>query len=325
MIAREVITTGEVTEWEQEGEDMQQQIDRFLASLASKKGKKGKENTVAAYHNDLGQFFAYVHDRRRDGTPTTWSDISTNDIIDYVLDLKQREYAAASIARKIAAIKSFFHYLMDTQIVSDDRSKPITTPAVLKAPPQIMDQATVELLLAAPAQGSHPKALRDSALLELLYATGMRTSEIAALNINDVSLQAHIVWCERYDKDTRAIHLSERAANALATYLADGRPHLTGIRAKNEALFVNHRGQRLTRQGLWLIVKSYAEQIGMAADVTPHVLRSSSATHRLASGTADMVSEVQNALGHASRATTLIYAGLTAQRAAENDQQGGNS
>ena len=304
---------------------MQQEIDRFLTSLANKADKRGKENTIAAYHNDLGQFYAYVQDRRRIGALTAWTDIETNDIIDYIFHLRQREYAAASVARKIAAIKSFFHFLMDAHIVSNDPSAPITTPQVIKTPPQVIDQAKIERLLAAPAQQTHPKALRDSALLELLYATGLRTSEVAALNINDVNLQTHIVWCEQSGKSPRAIHLNERAANALAAYLAEGRLSLMGAGVRNDALFVNHRGQRLTRQGLWLIVKSYAEQLGMAADVTPHVLRSSSATHRLASGAADVVGEVQNALGHANRATTLIYAGLGARPDAPQNQQGENS
>ena len=296
---------------------MQEQIDRFLAS------KEDRTNTVAAYHNDLGQFYAYVRDRRREGTPTLWGDISTNDLIDYVLDLKQREYAVASIARKIAAVKSFFHYLMDVQVIHSDPSALIDSPRVKKAAPQIMDQAIIDRLLAAPAQESHPKALRDRALLEMLYATGMRVSEIAALNVADVNLDGGAVACDHHNRHPRAVHLNERAVNALAAYLENGRQRLAGGTEREEALFINHRGQRLTRQGLWLIVKSYADQLGITDDVTPHILRHSSATHRLASGEAD-VREIQHALGHASRATTLIYADLAARQAAENDRKDGN-
>jgi integrase/recombinase XerD len=301
---------GKCNEGEEKEADMQEQIDRFLAN------KENRANTVAAYHNDLSQFYAYVRDRRREGVPSTWRDISTDDLIDYVLDLKQREYAVASVARKIAAVKSFFHYLMDVQVISSDPSVLIDSPHVKKVPPQIMDQAVIDRLLAAPAQASHPKALRDRALLELLYATGMRVSEIAALNVADVNLNDSAVACEHDNRHPRAVRLNERAVSALADYLANGRQRLASKIEREEALFINHRGQRLTRQGLWLIVKSYADQLGITVDVTPHILRHSSAMHRLASGEAD-VQEVQHALGHASRATTLIYADLAARQAAD--------
>ncbi len=297
---------------------MQEQIDRFLAS------KEDRTNTVAAYHNDLGQFYAYIRDRRREGPATAWSDITTDDLIDYVLDLKQREYAAASIARKIAAVKSFFHYLMNAQVISSDPSALIDSPRVKKAPPQIMDQAMIDRLLAEPARESHPKALRDRALLEMLYATGMRVSEIAALNVSDVNLQSSAVVCDYQNKHPRAVHLNERSLAALTTYLENGRQRLGSKPGKEQALFINHRGQRLTRQGLWLIVKSYADQLGITSEVTPHILRHSSATHRLANGQAD-VQEIQHALGHANRATTLIYAGLAGLQMTDDEHRDGNS
>ncbi len=253
---------------------MQTEIERFLAS------KQNNANTVAAYHNDLSQFHAYIQGRRRAGPPATWNDIGTDDLVDYVLHLKQREYAPATVARKIAAVKSFFQFLVGAQIIGNDPSATIEAPHFKKTPPHIVEQDKVEQLLSLPASGGSPRALRDTALLELLYDAGLRVSEIAALDIEDIALgQATVTTQDR--RRLRTIQISPRVMAALTAYLETGRPRLARYHHPGErALFINHHGERLTRQGLWLIVKSYAGQLGDMDKITPHNLRHASTAHR---------------------------------------------
>lgn len=174
-------------------------------------------------------------------------------------------------------------------------------------PTHAIEREKVERLLAEPSQQHNPKALRDKALLELLYATGMRVSEVVALDVADVDIGAGMITCDGRKRRPRVIRITQPSVAALDDYLLDGRSYLLSpVRPNEPALFVNHRGQRLTRQGLWLIVKHYAEQMGITDEVTPHTLRHSFAAHKLASGEAN-VQEVQRTLGHASRSTTQVY------------------
>ena len=162
----------------------------------------------------------------------------------------------------------------------------------------------MKVLLNKPIQTSDPKALRDKAFLELLYATGMRVSELVALDVGDVQLETQTVHCISRANKERVIPLSQRAVDAVYIYLERGRPAL--LRDMDEsALFLNHRGRRLTRQGLWLIIKGHVEASGLDTDVTPHTLRHSFATHMLDDGA--KLRDVQRLLGHANISTTQIY------------------
>lgn len=281
---------------------------------------ESSENTVAAYQNDLGQFLDFIQHDRPNGAPTSWSDVHPGDVTGYILDLKEREYAPASVARKVAAVKSFFSYLEHRGMIGHNPASEISSPRVEKHLPHTIEREKVERLLAEPAGQHHPKALRDKALLELLYATGMRVSEVVALDVEDVDIGAGVVVCNGRKRRSRAISIGGPSVDALDVYLTEGRARLMSPAAPNEpALFVNHRGQRLTRQGLWLIVKYYADQVGITDEVTPHTLRHSFAAHKLASGEAN-VQEIQRTLGHASRSTTQVYTMLSA-----GDSLGGGS
>jgi len=233
-----------------------------------------------------------------------WHTLDRDFIADYLSYLKDREYASSTVARKIAAIKSFFHYLVSKGELKDDPTATLDSPQVRKRLPKTISREDVERLLAEPAKFQTAKARRDRAFLELLYATGMRVTELVSLNLDDVNLASGNVRCVSKGHKERIIPIHDRAVQALEEYLQKGRSQL--LKDLNEkALFLNHRGQRLTRQGLWLIIKGYVRAVGLDQDVTPHTLRHSFATHLLDEG-ADL-HHVQELLGHANISTTQVY------------------
>jgi integrase/recombinase XerD len=277
---------------------MEQAILRFLDVMATERGYA--ENTIAAYRADISQFLELVSADFH-APLTSWDAVRPDDATAYVAWLAAEGYAPATIARKVAAIKAFFHYLAMEGTVERNPAHEIQAPKVRKRAPRTLSSQEVTRLLEAPSQRhATPKAIRDRALLELLYATGMRATEVVSLNVGDIDLEGGSIVCQ--DRD---LPLDGVAAKWMATYLDKAREHLIKNPDEN-GLFLNHRGQKLTRQGLWLIIKTYAEQIRLNGDVTPHTLRHSFATHRLHEG-ADL-QEVQHLLGHASITTTQVYA-----------------
>jgi integrase/recombinase XerD len=290
--------------------DMQRQIDGFLTYL--KEEKQCSENTTSAYRNDLSQFLDFMPSET-----AGWDDVNKRTLSAYVRFLKDRDYASSTVARKVAAVKSFFHFLLDTGVLADDPTATLDSPKVKKRLPKILSREEIEALLTQPVGSSDPKSLRDKAFLELLYATGLRVSELVSLDLQDIDLDSHTVRCATRDNRGRILPFTERAAQALRIYLQRGRPSL--LRDNEEsALFLNHRGQRLTRQGLWLIIKSHVETAGLGEDVTPHTLRHSFATHLL-NGGADL-REVQRLLGHANISTTQIYTDVQQDSAGSDEE-----
>lgn len=282
---------------------MQATVDEFLDYLAAEKGYSG--NTLAAYRNDLNQFTQRLSD---EAGVTNWAEVNQSQIVDYILYMKELEYASSTVARKVAAIKSFFHYLRDEDIVKNDPTLTLESPKVKKHLPKAISEEDVERLLAEPTKSDTPKALRDSALLEVLYATGMRVSELVSLNVADVDLEAGTVYCIGKGDRERVAPIYDQAGLILGRYINEGRPYLLRD-AEEKALFLNHRGERLTRQGLWLIIKHYVDAIGIESEVTPHTLRHSFATHMLHGGA--KLRDVQKLLGHANISTTQVYTQVT--------------
>lgn len=284
---------------------MQEKIQDFLSFLEIEKGYA--DNTIAAYRNDLTQFLRYVEEQLRgDPEQSTWVEVGKDTIVGYILNLKEREYTSSTVARKVAAIKSFFHYLVAEGVLKGDPTATLDSPKVKKRLPKAISRNDIELLLAAPAQGVSAKAQRDHALLELLYASGMRVTELVSLDMNDVNAASGSVRVrgKKTSNKERVIPIGDRALDALQAYLDRGRLQL--MRAPEErALFLNHRGQRLTRQGLWLIIKHYVDEVGIAEDVTPHTLRHSFAAHKLSQGKS--LQDIQKLLGHANISTTQVY------------------
>ena len=287
---------------------MDQVLQDFLVFLREE--YRYSDNTVAAYRNDLTQFYEFLAGDRYSNIHS-WSDVTPEVIDEYVDDLKNRDkpYAASSIARKVAAVKSFFNYLHSRNFISSNPTSNIDSPKVKKRLPKTLASDEIEYLLQAPQKGDTPKHLRDTALLNMLYATGMRVTEVVSLQIDDVSVEEEImiIAVNEGEDRNRQMALDDDMRFILDRYLADGRPYL--VKDPNEtALFLNHRGHQLTRQGLWLIIKAYAREADLKSEVTPHTLRHSFAAHKLDSGSD--LEEVQRLLGHANISTTQIYTQL---------------
>lgn len=278
---------------------MEESVDRYLVALGAE--KHCSPHTVMAYRNDLMQLAAHL---AHEGV-TAWRVVSPEQVIDYLLSLRERHYASSTIARKTAAAKSFFQYLKQVGAIEDDVALHLFAPRVDRYIPHAITNDEVARLLAAPTRVKTPESMRDAAMLQLLYATGMRVSELVALDQSDLDLAKGCIRCEGRAARERLVSLTPTAHDALHRYLATSRPIIARAHgADKDALFLNHRGQRLTRQGFWLILKGYAQSASVR-NVTPHTLRHTFAAHALTTG--HHLREVQTMLGHVSISTTQIY------------------
>jgi integrase/recombinase XerD len=287
---------------------MQAQIEEYLRFVTVEKGYS--THTVAAYRNDLTQLMTYL---RSEGLES-WREVDRVIVQRYVQYLRQRGYASSTVGRKVAAVKSYFHFLVADGVLQDDPTASVDSPQVDKHLPYPLSPEEVERLLAAVAGTDSPKGLRDRAILELMYATGMRASELIQLEVSAMDLEAGTVRCVGKGDKERILPVYGRAREAIQIYLESGRPGLLQGR-RGAALFVNHRGRPLTRQGLWLIVKECATAAGIDREVTPHTLRHSFATHMLDGGAG--LRELQQLLGHTNISSTQIYTKVSTRRKRE--------
>jgi integrase/recombinase XerD len=315
---------------------MQTHIDRFLQVLEAERGFS--VNTIFAYRNDLSQFYAFLAGEagaesaaapKANGEGTSdaaalmdlppiaeWKQLSDQHLTNYMLYLKERKYASSTVARKMAAIKSFFNYLITEGELQGDPAARMSAPKVDKYTPRAITYEEVERLLQQPGRNDEPGSIRpessrDRAMLETLYSTGMRVSELVALDTEDVDFTGSCMRCASRTVRERSVPLRASAIAAIDHYLSHARPML--LLKDEHALFLNHRGNRLTRQGFWLILKSYASSAEIA-DITPHTLRHTFATHALNRGVE--LREVQHLLGHVSISTTQVYRRLANGQAA---------
>jgi integrase/recombinase XerD len=290
---------------------MENHLSTFLDFLSAEKG--ASSNTIAAYRNDLEQLAEYL---KTSDNGKGWEKVDRVVIQDFILNLKQRKYAETTVARKVAAIRSFFGFLAAEGILADNPTEGLASPRVGKMLPKAITPNEVDELLEQPCKRATPEARRDRAMLELLYATGMRVTELVSLDLTNVSVDGKnpFVRCTGKGAKERVIPIHEQATEALAEYVNEARPLM--VRNKNEkALFVNRRGERLTRQGFWLILKGYAKAANLRDDVTPHTLRHSFATHMLRGGMP--LRHVQEMLGHANISTTQVYTHLATEHVRE--------
>jgi integrase/recombinase XerD len=284
---------------------MREAINNFLNYLSVEKGYS--EHTIAAYRNDL----TGLADFAKKQNISTWSGFSRQNMLNYLLDLKERGYVATTVARKVAASRSFFSFLVSEGTIKADPTENMSSPSVGKALPKPIPLNQVRLLLEQPAKLTTAEAKRDRAMLELLYASGMRISELVALNLGDVNTEGdYFVRCFGKGRKERIIPLYEQIALTIKKYIDEDRPKLAHGK-KETALFLNARGERLTRQGFWQKLKEYVKSAGLDEQISPHTLRHSFATHML-SGGADLRS-VQELLGHANISTTQVYTHLTTE------------
>jgi integrase/recombinase XerD len=287
---------------------MQAQIEEYLRFVIVEKGYS--THTVAAYRNDLTQLMTYA---RSEGL-ASWQDVDRSHIQRYIQYLRQRGYASSTVGRKVAAVKSYFHFLVADGVLQDDPTASVDSPQVDKHLPHPLSVEEMRCLLTAAAETDSPKGLRDRAILELMYATGMRASEIIQLEVSALDLDAGTVRCVGKGDKERILPLYGRVQEVIRVYLESGRPGLLQGR-RGSALFINHRGRPLTRQGLWLIVKECARAAGIEREVTPHTLRHSFATHMLDGGAG--LRELQQLLGHTNISSTQIYTKVSTRRKRE--------
>jgi integrase/recombinase XerD len=278
-------------------------VTEFLEFLSVEKGASG--NTIAAYRNDLGQLEVFIAGKKN-GHLIQWPLINQNQVMDYILHLKSQSYAEATVARKVAAVKSFFSFLQAEGRLKANPTEQLASPKVGKMLPKPLSVQEIDELLEQPSRRSTPEAKRDRAMLELMYATGLRVTELVSLDVSDVQLEGEKPYIRLIGKGNRErqIPLLEQPAQELSEYIRFARPRLVGERNET-AVFVNRRGERLTRQGFWLILKGYAAAAGIHGRVTPHTLRHSFATHMLRGGMD--IHKVQELLGHANISTTQVY------------------
>lgn len=276
-------------------------VGRYLDHLRAERGLAG--NTVDAYRRDLEVYGRYLGEVGIDDP----REVLTDDIEAFVAWLRTtdaahgRPYAASSVARIVVAVRGFHRFLAREGLVAEDPSASVGTPRADRALPKALSVEQVDRLLAAPT-GDEPRALRDRAMLELLYGAGLRITELITLDVDDLDESERLVRVHGKGDKHRLVPYGEVAGRALDRWLVAGRPTLA---AGAPALFVNARGGRLSRQGVWKIVRHHADRVGLGDRVSPHTLRHSFATHLLDGG-AD-VRAVQELLGHASVTTTQVY------------------
>jgi integrase/recombinase XerD len=297
---------------------MNERIEAFLAYLQAERSLS--PNTISAYRNDLLQFAGYLQSEaeRQGGKDFAMSTIDRDQISAYFLHLRDRGYSAASIARKTAAMRSFFQYLRRQGEVLVDPTQGIGSPEVKKPLPRTVEDDQVQALLRFCEARDTPEGVRDHAMLRLLSATGMRVGELVLVDVDDVDFENRRVRVVGRGNRERFLPLDQLTLDSIKTYLETARSFLTRNGSEQTALVVNQRGMRLTRQGFWLIMKGLVKEAGLPAIMTPHMLRHSFATHHIGEGTG--LEELRQLLGHASIATTQIYIQL-AGHAAEGERE----
>ncbi len=267
--------------------------------------RRSSANTVASYARDVARFSSHL--MQTEGiTPAQCSQQHIDRYLEHLTGIGR---SSASVARCLASLKSFFHFLVSHQVIHTDPTRGAASVRTERKLPQILTGKEVEHFLAQP-QCVDAKGCRDHAMLELLYATGIRVSELISLDLDDVNLAGGFLRCSSPGKE-RIIPLYAGAVRALSDYTKKIRPQIV-LDTDEAALFVNMNGERMSRQGFWKIIKHYQEKAQIKKEITPHTLRHSFAAHLLENG-ADLHS-LQEMLGHADISSTKIYSHLVKQK-----------
>jgi len=279
----------------------------YIYHLSVEKGLA--DNTLESYQRDLKKYVSFL----QKNNVQCFKETSRKQITDYLNLQHENGLAPSSISRSLASLRSFYQFLLKEQVMQENPATDLETPRMEKKLPHVLSFSDIELLLEQP-QTNCEIGMRDKAMLELIYATGIRVSELVSLNLNHANIKMGFLRCDGKGGKERMIPLGSVAIHCLQDYLARSRRKL--LKNQDEkALFLNQHGKRLTRQGFWKILKKYVLRAGINADITPHTLRHSFATHLLENG-ADLRS-VQEMLGHADISTTQIYTQLTRKKIKE--------
>ena len=287
---------------------MQSHVDGFLNYMTVERGIS--PNTLAAYRSDLTQLVEYLEANHFNCNGSGWDLVDEDMMSQYLLHLHALEYSDTTRARKVASSKSLFGFLLDEGIVSRDPTENISSPRIGRSLPDTLSAEEIESLLSSTAENNTTDSVRDHAMFELLYASGLRVTELVSLNLGDIDLEQGSVRCLGKGGKERVIPVHQSAISVLRRYIAESRPSLIK-KSSEQSLFLNRRGQRLSRQGFWLILKASAKRAGIAKKITPHTLRHSFATHLLQGGAP--LRHVQELLGHSSITTTQVYTHLTSE------------
>jgi integrase/recombinase XerD len=276
-----------------------EELTDFLGHIQT--SENSSVNTYLAYRTDLDQLWGFLTAHMTDDQG--WQDVQQEHLDAYVSHLNAKGYSRATVARKLAASKSFFRALGDRQLIIANPSQKIRVPRITKKAPTILSPNEVhELIQAAGTHGS--RGLRDRAIIAVLYSTGMRVTEVTSLKLSEVDTDQQQLTCIRRGQRIRRIPLTSEASDALAEYISRGRTELLG-RQPTDNVFLNPAGAGLTRQAVWMMIKNCARSAGIQKTVTPHTLRHTRAAHMLEGG--EDVHRVREWLGHANLSTTQSY------------------
>ena len=277
--------------------DFADQVNLFLDYLIAECGLA--KNTIISYRHDLTAFVLFLHEHAVDDAAAVTPEI----ILDYMISQKERGIGINSVARGLVAVKMFMRFLWAEGVVSEDATSLIDSPKLARYLPEVMTEAEVTVLIAAP-DISTPRGMRDRALLELLYANGARVSELTGLKLDALHLDLGYVRYFGKGSKERIVPIGDAAMKALMEYLEKARPILLGSR-ESQFVFPGRWKESLARKTVWQIVRKHALNAGIGRRISPHTLRHSFATHMLEHG-ADLRA-IQEMLGHADIATTQIY------------------
>lgn len=286
---------------------MEHIIQDYLAYLSVERGLS--PNTIEAYQRNINHFTACLHEWNIDN----FAQVDKYLLKNYLLKLHQEELSNTSCAQHVAALKNFFKFLYMEKYTATNLSSEIESPKKEQVLPKFLTISEVNRLLEAPDLSTY-SGCRDKAMLELLYATGLRVSELTTLTLGDLHLDMSYLHCVGKGDKERIIPIGQAAIRATNHYIQHCRRTITH-HDQTDTLFLNKRGTGLTRQGIWKIIKNYGRQIGLAQELTPHIMRHSFATHLLQNG-ADLRA-IQEMLGHADIATTQIYTHLLSDKIIE--------
>lgn len=283
---------------------MMMYIDQFVDYL--KNEKRMSQNSLEAYKRDVVDFSKFCQEKGNDNI----LKISNGEIVSYLLTLKNFGKSAATINRKLASIRSLYKYFIEKGLINKNPTANIKSPKIERKEIEYLSLEEVNKLLSTPDDTL--KGKRDKAILELLYATGIRVNELVAANIEDVNLRIGFFTCPGEYGRARIVPLGRPAREAIERYLEDARDMFVKNNRNEKALFVNYSGNRMTRQGLWKLLKTYGKKAELEDKITPHILRNSFAVHMVQNG-ADLKS-LQELLGHEDIAATQIYLSVTKNR-----------